>query len=92
MSDPFFQLWFAVRYVHVASVALLVGGALIVAASCFVALAQSDMAPLRAAATYEWVFWMLVGVAAVTLCRALQRRQHARRRVAAHWRNVLRCA
>jgi hypothetical protein len=66
MTDPFFQLWFAVRYIHVVSVALLAGGALIVAASCFVALADRDADPLRAAAAYEWVFWMLVGAAVVT--------------------------
>jgi hypothetical protein len=33
--DPVFQLWFTVRYVHVASVALLAGGAMIIAAGCF---------------------------------------------------------
>jgi hypothetical protein len=66
VTDPFFQLWFAVRYLHVASVALIAGGALIVAASCLVAPAGSDADPLRAAAAYEWVFWMLIGLAAVT--------------------------
>jgi hypothetical protein len=30
MSEPSFQLWFAVRYLHMASAALLAGGATIV--------------------------------------------------------------
>ena len=66
MADPFFQLWFAVRYLHVASVALIAGGALIVAASCLVAPSDSDADPLRAAAAYEWIFWLLTGAAIVT--------------------------
>jgi hypothetical protein len=65
MTDPFFQLWFAVRYVHVASVALLAGGALIVAAGCLVASAGTGD-PLRTATAYEWIFWMLIGFTAVT--------------------------
>ena len=67
MSEPSFQLWFAVRYVHVAAVALLAGGATMLAAWCLVprAAAGADAA-LVAAPIYEWTFWLLVGLVAVT--------------------------
>jgi hypothetical protein len=65
MTDPFFQLWFAVRYVHVASVAVLAGGALIIAASC-VAPGAAAVEASRVAAVYEWTFWLLAGLVAVT--------------------------
>ena len=42
--DPLYQLWFAVRYLHVASAALLAGGALIVAVSCAVPRARGGAA------------------------------------------------
>jgi hypothetical protein len=66
MSDPFFQLWFAVRYIHVASVALLAGGAMIIAVSCLAPRAGAAEAALFAAPAYEWTFWLLVGLVAVT--------------------------
>jgi hypothetical protein len=66
MPDPFFQLWFAVRYVHVASVALLAGGALIIATGCLVPSDGGDTNALRAAPAYEWTFWILIGIVAVT--------------------------
>ena len=66
MADPFFQLWFAVRYVHVASVALLAGGASLLAVACLVPATAGESHPLRTATAYEWIFWMLVGLAAVT--------------------------
>jgi hypothetical protein len=67
MTDPFYELWFAVRYVHVAAVALLGGGALLLALSCFVprAVTATDSGWI-AASTYEWTFWTLIGVVAVT--------------------------
>jgi hypothetical protein len=66
MIDPFFQVWFAVRYLHLAAVALLAGGALIIAAGCFVRVADSETDPLHPASLYEWIFWLLIGVVAVT--------------------------
>jgi len=61
--DPFFQLWFAVRYTHVAAAAALIGGALLVAALSFTA---EDHASVAAAAAYEWIFWAVVAVSVVT--------------------------
>jgi uncharacterized membrane protein len=61
--DPFYQLWFAVRYVHVGAAAVLIGGALLVA----VLSLQGDLdASIAAAAAYEWIFWTVVGVSVVT--------------------------
>jgi hypothetical protein len=67
MSEPSFQLWFAVRYVHVAAVALLAGGGTMLAAWCLMPRdgAGADAA-LVAAPIYEWTFWLLVGLVAVT--------------------------
>ena len=67
MTDPFYQLWFAVRYVHVAAVALLAGGALLLALSTFTArgVAATENS-WTAASTYEWTFWTLIGIVAVT--------------------------
>ena len=67
MGDGFFQLWFAVRYVHVASIALLVGGAAVVCLGCLSpgASAAPDVA-LSVATAYEWLFWSVVGVTAAT--------------------------
>jgi hypothetical protein len=67
MSEPSFQLWFAVRYVHVASVALLAGGATLLAAWCLMPrTAAGAEAALVAAPIYEWAFWLLAGLVAVT--------------------------
>jgi hypothetical protein len=67
MIDPFFQLWFAVRYVHVAAVALLAGGALLLALSCFFPRAvNAPETAWAAASAYEWTFWALIGIVAVT--------------------------
>jgi hypothetical protein len=67
MHEPSFQLWFAVRYLHVASVSLLAGGATLLAAWCLV-LRPGDGADgaLIAAPIYEWTFWLVVGLVAVT--------------------------
>ena len=63
LVDPFYQLWFAVRYAHVAAAAVLIGGALLVA----VLSLQSDHdVSIAAAAAYEWIFWIVVGVSVVT--------------------------
>jgi hypothetical protein len=65
MIDPFFQVWFAVRYLHLAAAALLAGGALIIAAGCFTP-AGGETDPWRPASLYEWIFWLLIGLVAVT--------------------------
>jgi hypothetical protein len=65
-----YQLWFAVRYVHIASVALLTGGAVFAAVSCETRdsfEARADIgAIVHTALAYEWTFWSVVGVAAAT--------------------------
>jgi hypothetical protein len=65
-----YQLWFAVRYVHIASVALLTGGAVFAAVLCEMrdtSAGPSDTrAIFHAAAAYEWTFWSIVGVTAAT--------------------------
>jgi hypothetical protein len=66
MSEASFQLWFVVRYLHVASVALLAGGATLLAAWCLVPRAADADAALAAAPIYEWTFWFLLGFVAVT--------------------------
>ena len=70
MEAASYQLWFAVRYAHVASIALLTGGAFIVAALSISALpagppGERDVA-LAAAVSYEWAFWSVVGVTVAT--------------------------
>jgi hypothetical protein len=66
MLEPSFQLWFAVRYVHVASVAVLAGGATLLAAWCLGRTADGARLALIAAPIYEWTFWLLTGFVAVT--------------------------
>jgi hypothetical protein len=67
VPGAFFQLWFAVRYVHVASVALLIGGAFIMLAGILWARSVLEPAALfGVAAAYEWIFWSVVGVTAAT--------------------------
>jgi hypothetical protein len=61
--DPFYQLWFAVRYAHVLAAGLLIGGAVLVAA---LSLQSDQHASLAAAVAYEWVFWIVVSVSVVT--------------------------
>ena len=62
-----YQLWFAVRYVHVASVALLAGGAAVLCASCVAPRTRGAAdAVLVAALPYEWLFWSLAGVTVLT--------------------------
>jgi hypothetical protein len=64
---PSFELWFAVRYLHVASVTLLVGGALVTCGLCLVLAADAESSVLpRITALYEWMFWSVVGVTVVT--------------------------
>ena len=62
----FYQLWFAVRYVHVVSVALLTGGALIVAALWVLPDVLALDAAFVAASAYEWTFWSVAGITAAT--------------------------
>jgi len=62
----FYQLWFAVRYVHVVSVALLTGGALIVTALWILPGVRALEAAFAAASAYEWTFWSVAGITAAT--------------------------
>src|SRR5262245_51655404 len=67
MPGGFFQLWFAVRYVHVASVAVLAGGAVLIALLCAMhAYGDPLRVALPIAVVYEWIFWSVVGVTAAT--------------------------
>jgi hypothetical protein len=65
-----YQLWFAVRYVHIVSVALLTGGAVFAAVSCETRGSSGTRADIGAifhtALAYEWTFWSVVGVTAAT--------------------------
>jgi putative copper export protein len=66
MEHISFQLWFAVRYVHVASIAILTGGALLVYIVCALRRPAPPEAALTMAAAYEWVFWLIAGVTIAT--------------------------
>ena len=61
-----YQLWFAVRYVHVASVTVLTGGAFMLCALSTSRASGSLNSVLDAATLYEWVFWSGVGVTVAT--------------------------
>jgi len=66
MAGDSYQLWFAVRYVHIASAALLAGGAML-AAAVWGTAAAFDVGVLTAVASaYEWLFWSVVGIVAAT--------------------------
>ena len=57
-----YQTWFAVRYLHVASAALLVGGAFTICGLSASATAIADSSAVRGAAVlYEHVFWLVIG-------------------------------
>ena len=67
MDKPLYQLWFGVRYIHVASVALLTGGAATLCALCVRPRGDAETAgALLAAMAYEWMFWSLAGITVVT--------------------------
>jgi hypothetical protein len=67
VDNAFYQLWFAVRYIHVASVALLTGGAVTLCALCVRPRGHGDTAAaILAAPVYEWMFWSIVGITVVT--------------------------
>jgi hypothetical protein len=67
METASYQVWFAVRYVHLASVTLLAGGSFLVCALCASSRAVRDAGAARAAAAvYEWAFWSIVGVTVAT--------------------------
>ena len=66
MDNAFYQLWFAVRYIHVASAALLTGGAVTLCALCVRPRGEGESAAVLAAPVYEWMFWSLVGLTVVT--------------------------
>ena len=62
-----YQIWFAVRYVHVLSVALLSGGALALCALSSSSAAGVDArVTLIAATMYERAFWLVAGVTVAT--------------------------
>jgi hypothetical protein len=65
VPDVSYQLWFAVRYVHIASAALLTGGAVLATALCG-SWAFDVRLLVNAVAAYEWTFWSVAGLAAVT--------------------------
>jgi hypothetical protein len=66
MPGGFFQLWFAVRYLHVASATLLVGGASTILLWSAVRTAADVPAALPIAVVYEWMFWSVAGLTAAT--------------------------
>ena len=67
METVSYQLWFAVRYVHLCSVTLLAGGSFLICALCVSSGSDRESgAALVAAALYEWAFWMIVGVTVAT--------------------------
>ncbi len=62
-----YQTWFAVRYVHIVSVALLSGGALTVCAVSASSAAITEPKPaLMLAVAYERAFWLAAGVMVAT--------------------------
>jgi len=61
------QLWFAMRYVHVASITLLAGGALLLTACAARAAAVPEMRIfVSVAVAYEWIFWGAAGITVAT--------------------------
>jgi len=66
MADVSYQLWFLVRYVHVAAAAVLAGGAMLTAAICGTAAGLDIGVLTSVASAYEWTFWSLVGIVAAT--------------------------
>jgi len=52
-----YEVWFAVRYLHLISAAVLLGGAILLA---------SSETSLQLAAAYEQTFWVIVGLLMVT--------------------------
>jgi hypothetical protein len=67
VENTLYQLWFAVRYIHLASVALLTGGAVTLCALCIRPRGDGETAAaVLAAPVYEWMFWSLVGITVVT--------------------------
>jgi hypothetical protein len=62
-----YQTWFAVRYVHVVSGALLVGGALTLCGLSASTGTIADSSAVRGAAVlYERLFWLVIGVSVAT--------------------------
>lgn len=62
-----YQTWFAVRYVHVAAAALLVGGAGVTGMLSASRALDGQASAIRVVArTYERVFWLVAGVSVAT--------------------------
>jgi uncharacterized membrane protein len=62
-----YGLWFTVRYVHVASMTVLAGGALTMCTLCLASTTPVEAEPAWAAApAYEWTFWSIIGVIVAT--------------------------
>jgi hypothetical protein len=59
-------LHLAVRWVHVAAMAVALGGSILVLAVALRRAAGSAAVVLQVAATYEWAFWAAMGVLAMT--------------------------
>ena len=66
MPTVSYQLWFAVRYVHLASVTLVGGGAATLCGLCVWGAAGAAEMVFAAAALYEWTFWTSIGVTVAT--------------------------
>ena len=66
MADVSYQLWFLVRYVHVAAAAVLAGGAMLTATICGTAAGLDIGVLTSVASAYEWTFWSLGGIVAAT--------------------------
>lgn len=67
MESFSYDTWFTVRYVHVASIALLAGGAFAsLALSVSAGAGGSLNATVAAAMVYERMFWLIAGVTVAT--------------------------
>ena len=66
MAEVSYQLWFLVRYVHVAAGAVLAGGAVLTAIICSAAVGLDIGVLTSIASAYEWTFWSLAGIVAAT--------------------------
>lgn len=66
MAGGFYQLWFAVRYLHIAAAAILIGGAVLMCALCARGTALGPTAAFDVASAYEWIFWTVIALSVAT--------------------------
>jgi hypothetical protein len=66
VAGSFYELWFAARYLHVASIAVLAGGATLTAVICAFAADADGGIGVAAGLAYERIFWTVVGLTALT--------------------------